>query len=183
MSKFTYNKYGTKTSFSTIKRYYPKNKKKNMANSDNQCSDLKVEDHYKNTKDTFGMIYNKQKELQERLGMNYKDLTLKEIAEMWMVNKHAMSDELNEMFDALGGINDGIGSAAWKYWKQDNKKASKMTIEDLSTDDLLELYYEWIDGLHFYMNFAIAIGMTSDQIVNLYMAKQKENINRQERGY
>ena len=96
-----------------------------MANSDNQCSDLKVEDHYKNTKDTFGMIYNKQKELQERLGMNYKDLTLKEIAEMWMVNKHAMSDELNEMFDALGGINDGIGSAAWKYWKQDNKKASK----------------------------------------------------------
>ena len=115
--------------------------------------------------------------------MNYKDLTLKEIAEMWMVNKHAMSDELNEMFDALGGINDGIGSAAWKYWKQDNKKASKMTIEDLSTDDLLELYYEWIDGLHFYMNFAIAIGMTSDQIVNLYMAKQKENINRQERGY
>ena len=58
-----------------------------------------------------------------------------------------------------------------------------MTIEDLSTDDLLELYYEWIDGLHFYMNFAIAIGMTSDQIVNLYMAKQKENINRQERGY
>ena len=83
MSKFTYNKYGTKTSFSTIKRYYPKNKKKNMANSDNQCSDLKVEDHYKNTKDTFGMIYNKQKELQERLGMNYKDLTLKEIAEIW----------------------------------------------------------------------------------------------------
>ena len=87
------------------------------------------------------------------------------------------------MFDALGCINDGIGSAACKYWKQDNKKASKMTIEDLSTDDLLELYYEWIDGLHFYMNFAIAIGMTSDQIVNLYMAKQKENINRQERGY
>jgi len=25
--------------------------------------------------------------------------------------------------------------------------------------------------------------MTSEDIVNLYMAKQKENINRQERGY
>jgi len=154
-----------------------------MANEDNQCADLEVKDHYAEGKDTFGMIYNKQRELQSRLGLNYENLTLKEIAEMWMVNKHAMSDELNEMFDALGGINDGIGSAAWKYWKQDNKKAETMTVADLSEADRLELFYEWIDGLHFYMNFALAIGMTSEDIVNLYMAKQKENINRQERGY
>lgn len=154
-----------------------------MANEDNQCADLEVKDHYSEGKDTFSMIYNKQRELQSRLGLNYENLTLKEIAEMWMVNKHAMSDELNEMFDALGGINDGIGSAAWKYWKQDNKKAETMTVADLSESDRLELFYEWIDGLHFYMNFALAIGMTSEDIVNLYMAKQKENINRQERGY
>ena len=154
-----------------------------MANEDNQCADLEVKDHYSEGKDTFGMIYNKQRELQSRLGLNYENLTLKEIAEMWMVNKHAMSDELNEMFDALGGINDGIGSAAWKYWKQDTKKAETMTVADLSEADRLELFYEWIDGLHFYMNFALAIGMTSEDIVNLYMAKQKENINRQERGY
>ena len=154
-----------------------------MANEDNQCADLEVKDHYSEGKDTLGMIYNKQRELQSRLGLNYENLTLKEIAEMWMVNKHAMSDELNEMFDALGGINDGIGSAAWKYWKQDNKKAESMTVADLSEADRLELFYEWIDGLHFYMNFALAIGMTSEDIVNLYMAKQKENINRQERGY
>ena len=154
-----------------------------MANEDNQCADLEVKDHYSEGKDTFGMIYNKQRELQSRLGLNYENLTLKEIAEMWMVNKHAMSDELNEMFDALGGINDGIGSAAWKYWKQDNKKAETMTVADLSESDRLELFYEWIDGLHFYMKFALAIGMTSEDIVNLYMAKQKENINRQERGY
>lgn len=154
-----------------------------MANEDNQCADLEVKDYYSESKDTFGMIYNKQRELQSRLGLNYENLTLKEIAEMWMVNKHAMSDELNEMFDALGGINDGIGSAAWKYWKQDNKKAETMTVADLTEADRLELFYEWIDGLHFYMNFALAIGMTSEDIVNLYMAKQKENINRKERGY
>jgi dimeric dUTPase (all-alpha-NTP-PPase superfamily) len=47
----------------------------------------------------------------------------------------------------------------------------------------LELYYEWIDGLHFYMNFAISIGMTSKDIVNLYMSKNSENHDRQERGY
>jgi hypothetical protein len=154
-----------------------------MANSDNKCADLKVEDNYTGTQDTLGLIYNKQKELQSKLGFNFEGWTLDEIAKFWTVNKHAMSDELNEMFDALGGINEGIGSAAWKYWKQDNKKASTMTINDLTEDDKLELFYEWIDGLHFYMNFAISIGMTSKDIVNLYVAKQEENISRQKRGY
>lgn len=154
-----------------------------MANSDNICADLKVEDHYSDSSDTLGLIYNKQKELQERLGFDFTGWNLKQIADFWMVNKHAMSDELNEMFDALGGINDGIGSAAWKYWKKNNTKASEIKIEDLSESDRLELFYEWIDGLHFYMNFAISIGMTPKDIVNLYMAKNSENHGRQERGY
>jgi hypothetical protein len=154
-----------------------------MANSDNTCAKLEVTDHYGESNDTFGLIYNKQKELQERLGFDFSGWTLKQIADFWMVNKHAMSDELNEMFDALGGIKDGIGSAAWKYWKKDNSKSSEMTIESLSEEDRLELFYEWIDGLHFYMNFAISIGMTPQDIVNLYMAKNSENHGRQDRGY
>lgn len=154
-----------------------------MANSDNTCADLEVKDYYSDTQDTLGLIFDKQKELQERLGFNFEGWTLKQIADFWMVNKHALSDELNEMFDALGGINDGIASAAWKYWKGDNAKADSMKIEDLSNEDKLELFYEWIDGLHFYMNFAISIGLTSKDIVNLYMAKNAENHDRQERGY
>ena len=154
-----------------------------MANSDNKCADLNVKDYSQEITDTLGFIYNKQVELQQRLGFDFRDLTLKQIADFWMVNKHAMSDELNEMFDALGGIDDGIGAAAWKYWKQDNKKAAQMKISDLSENDRLELFYEWIDGLHFYLNFAISMGMTSKDIVNLYAAKQAENINRQQNGY
>lgn len=154
-----------------------------MANSDNKCADLNVKDYSQEIDDTLGFIYNKQVELQKKLGFDFKDLTLKEIADFWMVNKHAMSDELNEMFDALGGIDDGIGAAAWKYWKQDNKKAAQMKISDLSESDRLELFYEWIDGLHFYLNFAISMGMTSKDIVNLYAAKQAENLERQKRGY
>jgi hypothetical protein len=154
-----------------------------MANSDNVCSNLEVKDWSSADRDSLELIYNKQIELQKRLGFDFKDWTLKQISDFWLVNKHAMSDELNEMFDALGGINEGIGSAAWKYWKSDNKKAESMKISDLSESDRLELYYEWIDGLHFYMNFAISIGMTSQDITNLYMAKNAENHNRQERGY
>lgn len=156
-----------------------------MANSDNKCSDLEVKDFYTDVKleDTLGMIYNKQKELQEKYGFDFTGWTIKQIADFWMVNKHSLSDELNEMFDALGGIRDGIGSAGWKYWKSENKKASEMKISDLSESDKLELYYEWIDGLHFYMNFAISVGMTSKDILNLYMAKNSENKDRQDRGY
>lgn len=154
-----------------------------MANTDNKCADLNVEDFYNGTDDTFGLIYRKQKELQARLGFDFTGWTLKQIADFWMVNKHALSDELNEMFDSLGGVNDGIGSAAWKYWKKDNAKAADMKVEDLSEADRLELYYEWIDGLHFYMNFAISIGMTPKDVVNLYMAKNSENHDRQNRGY
>jgi hypothetical protein len=155
-----------------------------MANSDNKCSDLKVKDYSsEDIKDTLGMIYNKQRDLQKKYGFDFSEWTIKQIADFWMVNKHSLSDELNEMFDALGGINEGIGSAGWKYWKRDNQLSSKMTIEDLSEDDKLELFYEWIDGLHFYMNFAISIGMTSKDIINLYMAKNEENKDRQDRGY
>jgi len=154
-----------------------------MANTDNACSNLEIKDYSTEGADTLGMIYEKQIELQKRLGFDFNDWNIKQISEFWLVNKHAMSDELNEMFDALGGINDGIGSAAWKYWKKDNKLASDMKISDLSESDRLELFYEWIDGLHFYMNFAISIGMTSKDILNLYMTKNSENHNRQNRGY
>ena len=154
-----------------------------MANSDNVCANLEVKDYFNETSDTLGLIVEKQKELQKKLGFDFDGWTIKEIADFWMVNKHAMSDELNEMFDALGGINQGIGSAAWKYWKSDNKKAKTMKISDLSDSDKLELFYEWIDGLHFYLNFAISIGLNSRDIVNLYMAKNAENHDRQNRGY
>lgn len=154
-----------------------------MANSDNVCANLEVKDYFNETTDTLGLLVEKQKELQKKLGFNFEGWTLKEIADFWMVNKHAMSDELNEMFDALGGINEGIGSAAWKYWKSDNRKAKTMKISDLSDSDKLELFYEWIDGLHFYLNFAISIGLNSKDIVNLYMAKNAENHDRQNRGY
>ena len=94
-----------------------------------------------------------------------------------------MDDEINEMFDALGGVDDGIGNAGWKYWKKDNVKATQMRIKDLSERDRLELFYEWIDAFHFFINFAISIGMTSKDVVNLYLAKHEENKRRQKNQY
>lgn len=156
-----------------------------MANTENKCANLPIEDHYNNLsdKDTLGLIYEKQKAFQEKLGYNFDEFTIKDIVHFWFMNKHALTDEIHEMFDALGGVDDGIGNAAWKPWKSEHKKTSEMKIKDLSKNDQLELFYEWIDGLHFFMNFAIAMGMTSEDIVNLYCAKMQENHDRQSNNY
>jgi|TARA_B110000908_G_C10200479_1_gene425076 hypothetical protein len=152
-----------------------------MANLDNKCSDLNIENK---KSDSLDHIFEIQKKSQENnYNFNFEDLSLKEIADIWFSNKHALDDEICEMFDALGGVKDGIGNAAWKYWKKDHSKAKEMTIKDLSKEDLLELKFEIVDAFHFLINFGVSIGMTGSEFYNLFVSKNKENTDRQKRGY
>lgn len=155
-----------------------------MANVDNQCSDLKIEDLYSHSKDTLGDIMTLQKDTQENVyGFNFSEMTLREVMDFWHVNTHAMVDEMHEATDALGGIRDGSGNAIWKYWKKDYSKYENMKFSDLSESDRLECKFEIIDMLHFFMNYAISIGMTPQEMYNMYMSKNQENRARQARGY
>ena len=54
---------------------------------------------------------------------------------------------------------------------------------DLSEADLLELKFEIVDMLHFFTNYAVSIGMTPEEMYNMYMSKNQENRDRQKRGY
>jgi hypothetical protein len=101
----------------------------------------------------------------------------------WHVNTHAVIDEIHEMTDALGGIKDGSGNAVWKYWKKDHEKYASMKISDLSENDRKELFMEWIDILHFFINYAASIGLDAKTVYNYYFAKAEENKQRQKRGY
>lgn len=155
-----------------------------MANTDNKCCDLLVEDHYSKSTTHLADIYNLQKNMQENLfGFRFEEMTLQEIKDYWLTNSHADTDETHEMFDALGGINDGIGNAVWKHWKKDHEVASKMKVKDLSESDLKELKMEIIDKLHFFLNWAISISMSPQDLYNMYISKNKENWDRQKRGY
>lgn len=155
-----------------------------MANTSNQCVELEVGSRQLDENDGLYQIYNVQRRNQTELyGHKYDGLSIKEIADMWLRNKHSLEDELGEMMDALGGINDGIGSASWKSWKKQHAEAEQITIEDLSQEDLKELKMEIVDAWHFMLNFSISIGMTADEIYNYFMSKNRENIARQERGY
>jgi hypothetical protein len=43
--------------------------------------------------------------------------------------------------------------------------------------------FEIIDMLHFFMNYAASIGMTSQEMYNMYMSKNEENRRRQANNY
>jgi len=159
-----------------------------MKNNNQQCSHLEIEDNYSKTTEHLKKMLNIQSDTQKMYFKNqnakqFKDMSLAEIMDFWSMNTHAILDEIHEATDALGGINDGIGNAVWKRWKANNSKASKMTLKDLSADDLIELKFEIIDILHFFMNYWISIGATPEEMYNMYISKNQENYDRQENNY
>lgn len=155
-----------------------------MANIDNECADLTIEDLYSKSTDTLGDIMELQKDTQKTVyGYNFEEMSLSTIMEYWHLNNHSMIDEIHEATDALGGIKDGDGNAVWKKWKSANEKYKNIKFKDLSNVDQLECKFEIVDMLHFFLNYAISIGMTPQEMYNMYMSKNAENRDRQARGY
>jgi hypothetical protein len=155
-----------------------------MANTDNQCSDLQIKNLYPESKDTLGDILNLQAETQENVyGYNFKEMSLRELMEFWHMNNHALIDEIHEATDALGGIKDGGGNAIWKKWKSAYSTYSDLKFSELSESDKVECKFEIVDMLHFFMNYAASIGMTAQEMYNMYMSKNEENRRRQANNY
>ena len=164
-----------------------------MANTDNECYGLKIEDLYSQSKNPLNDLYMLQKDIQEKVyGYDFESMRrqpLSVIKDFFMWNTHAQVDEAHEAMDALGGIHDGIGNAVWKPWKKNyektkvNDKFDYITFQEMSERDLVELKMELIDELHFLFNKMHAVGMTTDELFNFYFSKNKENRERQERGY
>ena len=154
-----------------------------MANTDNSCSHLEIKDLYSTSTDTLGDILNLQASTQQTVyGYDFANMSLREIMDFWHMNSHALVDEIHEATDALGGISSG-GSAIWKRWKKDHSKYSDLKFSDLSSEDQLECKFEIIDILHFFMNMAASIGMTPQEMYNMYMSKNEENRRRQANNY
>jgi hypothetical protein len=163
-----------------------------MANIDNSCANLEIKDLHEDKVwsteneaiDTLGDILNLQAETQKNVyGYDFANMSLREVMNFWHMNTHAMIDEIHEATDALGGIKDGSGNAIWKRWKKDYSTFGEKKFSDLSESDQLECKFEIVDMLHFFMNYAASIGMTSKEMYNMYMSKNEENRERQRRGY
>ena len=155
-----------------------------MANTDNKCAELEIENLYSQSTDTLGDILNLQSETQRTIyGYNFEEMSLRELMEFWHLNNHSLIDEIHEATDALGGIRDGDGNAIWKRWKKAYDSFSDKKFSDLSSSDQLECKFEIIDMLHFFMNYAASIGMTPQEMYNMYMSKNQENRRRQQNNY
>jgi hypothetical protein len=159
-----------------------------MANTDNQCKDLHVENDYVKSTHHLEELMTLQKNTQEGVyGYDFKSLSLGEIKDFWLWNTRAIEDEISEAYDALGGIsNNGqtsIGNAVWKPWKSNHRKGYELKVSDLSEEDLKELKMELVDIQHFVFNLMISVGMTAEDLYNFYKSKNIENIRRQQNNY
>src|SRR5437868_6149505 len=98
-------------------------------------------------------------------------LTHREVLSAIRWSKEAYDREHVEMLEQLPS----------KDWKKDHNAAIDKIVAD---DTRIEIKFEAIDQLHFWLNQAIALGFESwDEIVRWYLAKNKENFARQDRGY
>lgn len=66
----------------------------------------------------------------------------------------------------------------YKEWKTYTTEQRELTPEEL-----LEVKYEYIDMFHFFLNIGLCLGVTGEEFEKLYLTKNKENFNRQSRGY
>jgi len=111
----------------------------------------------------------KQEELQERLGYDFRSMTQEEITAYIKEFSIHLTQELHEMLYVL---------PYFKPWKN----YSAMTVEEYETN-MEEARREFIDMFHFMLNIALALNMSGKDIYDMYMEKNKENHKRQDEGY
>lgn len=115
------------------------------------------------------LIMQKQRELQERLGFNFSDMTPQQCAEYMRDNRGYLEDEVAEALYEM---------PFYKSWKD---------YSNMSEGEMLAAWQrvrmELVDSLHFFVNLLLCAGFSADELFDMYMAKNKENHRRQDTGY
>jgi dimeric dUTPase (all-alpha-NTP-PPase superfamily) len=65
---------------------------------------------------------------------------------------------------------EAVDSLNWKWWKKD-------------TDDWDNIKIELVDMLHFWVSMCTVAGLSADDVIDLYLKKNKLNHKRQNEGY
>src|SRR5690625_73115 len=111
--------------------------------------------------DKLERIFDLQKALNDRIGVNTSDLSEAEQTK-WVLNySRAMQQELAELVD----------SVPWKWWAK------------YQEFDRQNARVEVVDLFHFLVSLAQALGMTADDVFEAYEKKNQVNHWRQESGY
>lgn len=113
------------------------------------------------TSDMMATMFAMQRDLNRRIGVDTD--TMDENAQIeWVLNyTRAMSQELAELTD----------SVPWKWWAK------------YQTFDQQNARVEVVDLFHFLISLAQTLGMTAQDVYDLYMKKNELNWKRQKSGY
>lgn len=142
-------------------------------NPENKCMDIKPESiEQLPENDSLKRIFKEQEKLQDKLGRMelYKKSILYDKCEFIKDSIVCMNIELGEMMERL----------PFKHWKKYPVEAMVDWVDDGQRTETL---FEYVDALHFLVNVALILGFSAEEIFNYYMAKNKENVGRQDKGY
>ncbi len=106
-------------------------------------------------------IFRMQKALNARIGVHPDQMSESE-QQTWTLNYcRALSQELAELTD----------SVPWKWWAK------------YQTFDKQNARVEVVDMIHFVVSLAQVLGLTADDVYQLYLKKNEVNFQRQDSGY
>ena len=114
-------------------------------------------------------MLDKQRELQERLGYDIDNMSTEERTAFIKEFSIHLNNEMNELLYEL---------PYFKPWKDYDKETFEQIVERFNKGRK-----EYIDMIHFMLNIALALGLDEDDLYTMYMDKNKENHDRQDRGY
>ena len=142
-------------------------------NPENKCSHLYNQEVDKMP--TIAEMFEMQKSLQDHLAAKGRALdldkaTFKQKVQDITVQWRNMNMEMTELMERL----------PWKEWKTYPPEALKGF---KNREEELETLFEVIDVFHFFLNVCLALGIDGETFRKLYATKNKENFDRQKRGY
>lgn len=143
-------------------------------NPENKCSHL-YNQEVDTSKITIDELFRMQLALQDHLAdkgkaLRYGEADFKsrvdDITRQW----RNMNLEMAELIERLP-------FKEWKNYTPEQKQGFA------SEEERLEVLYEYVDVLHFFLNVGLALGIDGETFRRLYATKNKENFDRQARGY
>ena len=111
--------------------------------------------------DMLRQLWEKQEELNLKIGVDTSSLNEEQQTEWLLKYSRAMSQEIAELID----------SVPWKWWA------------NYQEFDRQNARVEVVDLFHFLISSAQVLGMTADDVFELYVKKHEVNRNRQDSGY
>lgn len=142
---------------------------------ENKCSQLFFLEIAK-LKEPLKEIFDMQLSLQKKLaasgkGVDYENADFKTNVNDISVQWRNLTLEFAELLERL----------PYKEWK--NYPAERLVDDGYSEEEKLEIAYEYADMFHFFINIGLALGIDGETLERLYVTKNKENFDRQARGY